>query len=159
MNPTLQKIALTLCLAISIGTGCHPTQPFYFAEDGDLSHYVGQATNIDYPVETQPPLSDARETEAPLTLDNASFDDFWEVTLADAVKITLANSKVLRSLGGRVDTLSGISQPSEALLANPDILQTIYNPAIQDSAPGYINGLMTGPEAALSAFDTTFSSG
>ena len=159
MNPTLQKIALTLCLAISIGTGCHPTQPFYFAEDGDLSHYLGQATNIDYPVETQPPLSDARETEAPLTLDNASFDDFWEVTLADAVKITLANSKVLRSLGGRVDTLSGISQPSEALLANPDMLQTIYNPAIQDSAPGYINGLMTGPEAALSAFDTTFSSG
>ena len=159
MNPTLQKIALTLCLAITIGTGCHPTQPFYFAENGDLSHYVGQATNIDYPVETQPPLSDARNTEAPLTLENASFEDFWEVSLADAVKITLANSKVLRSLGGRVDTLSGISQPSEALLANPDILQTIYNPAIQDSAPGYINGLMTGPEAALSAFDTTFSSG
>ena len=159
MNPHLQKIAYTLSLAIAIGTGCHPTQPFYFAEDGDLSHYVGQATNIDYPVETQPPLSDARETEAPLTLDNASFDDFWEVTLADAIKITLANSKVLRSLGGRIDTLSGISQPSEALLANPDILQTIYNPAIQESAPGYINGLMTGPEAALAAFDTTFSSG
>ena len=159
MNSHLQKIAYTLSLAIAIGTGCHPTQPFYFAENGDLSHYMGQATDIDYPVETQPPLSDARETEAPLTLDNASFDDFWEVTLADAVKITLANSKVLRSLGGRIDTLSGISQPSEALLANPDILQTIYNPAIQDSAPGYINGLMTGPEAALAAFDTTFSSG
>ena len=159
MNSHLQKIAYTLSLAIAIGTGCHPTQPFYFAEDGDLSHYVGQATNIDYPVETQPPLSDARETAAPLTLDNASFDDFWEVSLADAVKITLANSKVLRSLGGRIDTLSGISQPSEALLANPDILQTIYNPAIQESAPGYINGLMTGPEAALAAFDTTFSSG
>ena len=159
MNTHLQKIAYTLSLAIAIGTGCHPTQPFYFAEDGDLSHYVGRATDIDYPVETQPPLSDARQTEAPLTLDNATFDDFWEVSLADAIKITLANSKVLRSLGGRIDTLSGISQPSEALLANPDVLQTIYNPAIQDSAPGYINGLMTGPEAALAAFDTTFSSG
>ena len=30
-------------------TGCHPTQPFYFFEDGDLSHYVDKATQIDYP--------------------------------------------------------------------------------------------------------------
>ena len=30
-------------------TGCSPTQPFYFHEDGDLSHYVGMATNIEYP--------------------------------------------------------------------------------------------------------------
>jgi outer membrane protein TolC len=159
MNPTLQKIALTLSLAIAIGTGCHPTQPFYFAQDGDLSHYLGMATEIDYPLESQSPLVDASQTQAPLTLENENFDDFWEVSLADAVKITLANSKVLRSLGGRIDTLSGISQPSEALLTNPDILQTIYNPAIQNSAPGYINGLMTGPEAALAAFDTNFSSG
>ncbi|MDP7268820.1 MAG: TolC family protein [Pirellulales bacterium] len=158
MSPTLHKIGLTLALALVAGTGCQPTQPFYFGEDGDLSHYVGVATEIDYPAVSEPTLSDAQYASAPLTLENANFDEFWEIPLADAIKITLANSKVLRSLGGRVDTMSGISQPSEALLANPDALQTIYNPAIQESAPGYINGLMTGPEAALSAFDATFSS-
>ncbi len=158
MSPTLHKIGLTLCLALVAGTGCQPTQPFYFGEDGDLSHYVGVATEIDYPAVSEPTLSDAQYANAPLTLENANFEEFWEISLADAIKITLANSKVLRSLGGRIDTMSGISQPSEALLANPDALQTIYNPAIQESAPGYINGLMTGPEAALSAFDATFSS-
>ena len=159
MSPTLHnKIVLTLALALVAGTGCHPTQPFYFGEDGDLSHYVGVATEIDYPAVSEPILSDAQYANAPLTLENANFEEFWEIPLADAIKITLANSKVLRSLGGRIDTMSGISQPSEALLANPDALQTIYNPAIQESAPGYMNGLLTGPEAALAAFDATFSS-
>ena len=158
MHPSLHKIGLTLSLALVVGTGCHPTQPFYFGENGDLSHYVGVATEIDYPENNELSLSDAQFASPPLTLENANFDEFWEIPLADAIKITLANSKVLRSLGGRIDTMSGISQPSEALLANPDVLQTIYNPAIQESAPGYINGLMTGPEAALAAFDANFSS-
>ena len=27
--------------------GCHPQQPFYFNEKGDLSHYRGMATEIE----------------------------------------------------------------------------------------------------------------
>ena len=42
-------LALLLLLAAALATGCSPTQPFYFFEDGDLSHYVGVATNIEYP--------------------------------------------------------------------------------------------------------------
>ena len=38
-----------LMLALVLFTGCHPTQPFYFQSDGDLSHYVDKATEMEYP--------------------------------------------------------------------------------------------------------------
>ena len=30
-------------------TGCAPSRPFYFFDDGNLSHYKGAATEIEYP--------------------------------------------------------------------------------------------------------------
>ncbi|MAN06136.1 MAG: hypothetical protein CMJ56_04600 [Planctomycetaceae bacterium] len=36
------------CMAIA-ASGCAPRQPFYFFEDGDLSHYVGAVQKIEYP--------------------------------------------------------------------------------------------------------------
>ncbi|MEK6246729.1 MAG: TolC family protein [Planctomycetales bacterium] len=158
MYRSLHKVALTLALAVACGTGCHPMQPFYFGEDGDLSHYMGVATEIDYPESQQPVLPDAKNAGPPLTLENANFDEFWEISLEDAIKITLANSKVLRNLGGRIDTTSGIASPSDQMLSNPDALQSIYSPAIQESSPGFVNGLRIGPEAALAEFDTQLSS-
>ena len=75
MRPSLHKIVLTLSLALVVGTGCHPTQPFYFGENGDLSHYVGVATEIDYPENNELSLSDAQFASPPLTLENANFDE------------------------------------------------------------------------------------
>ena len=59
------QIAWMLMLVLLL-TGCHPTQPFYFGGDGDLSHFINRATEIDYkwtwrgPVipETKPPFKD-----------------------------------------------------------------------------------------------------
>ena len=37
---------------------------------------------------------------APITLGKGDDPEFWELSLEEAVKMTLANSKVLRDLGG-----------------------------------------------------------
>ncbi|NIL99256.1 MAG: TolC family protein [Planctomycetales bacterium] len=130
-------------------TGCHPTQPFYFGGDSDLSHFVNRATEIDYPDVEVSSLPDTKFTDQPLTLDNADFENFWELSLNEAVKVALTNSKVLRNLGGRVDL------QTDQLLRNPDAAQTIYNPALQETGTG-INQPV-GPEAALAAFDADFT--
>ncbi|HUS40828.1 MAG TPA: transporter, partial [Pirellulales bacterium] len=111
-------------------TGCHPTQPFFFGEDGDLSHFVDRAGEISYPDVEVEGLPEANFTAQPLTLANADFENFWELTLNEAVKIALSNSKVLRNLGGRVDV------QTDQLLRNPDGIQTIYNPALQETGTG-----------------------
>ncbi|MGB6042101.1 MAG: TolC family protein [Pirellulales bacterium] len=130
-------------------TGCHPTQPFFFGEDGDLSHFVDRAGEISYPDVEVEGLPEANFTAQPLTLANADFENFWELTLNEAVKIALSNSKVLRNLGGRVDV------QTDQLLRNPDGIQTIYNPALQETGTGINQPL--GPEAALSEFDAEVS--
>ena len=73
-------------------SGCAPRQPFYFFEDGDLSHYVGAVQKIEYPDTCQDPLDEAAETVEPLTLSNANFEEIWEVTLEDAIRTALENA-------------------------------------------------------------------
>ena len=85
-------------------SGCAPRQPFYFFEDGDLSHYVGAVQKIEYPDTCQDPLDEAAGTVEPLTLSNANFEEIWEVTLEDAIRTALENGKVLRNLGGRLSS-------------------------------------------------------
>jgi hypothetical protein len=63
---------------------------------------------------------------------------YWDLKLEEAVRIGLANSKVFRDIGGR-------------LLTGPAAVASVYNPAIQESDP------VQGVEAALSAFDATFT--
>ena len=81
-----------------LGSGCAPRQPFYFFEDGDLSHYVGAIQKIEYPDTEQQPLDEAAGTLEPLTLSNAKFDQIWELSLEEAVRTALENGKVLRNL-------------------------------------------------------------
>ena len=40
---------LAACFTLLLAAGCAPTQPFYFNEKGDLSHYIGMATKIEAP--------------------------------------------------------------------------------------------------------------
>src|SRR5688500_9912033 len=46
-----------LCVMVA-SAGCHPTQPFYLHEDGDLSHYLDKATQVEHPDLDCPPLAD-----------------------------------------------------------------------------------------------------
>jgi outer membrane protein TolC len=138
--------------------GCHPQQPTFFFEDGDLSHFVDVATKIEYPDVTEAPLEEVVHTRKPLTLENADEFEMWDLSLQETVKITLANSQVIRSLGGRFASQGPATQPQtgespNALTQQPQAVITNFDPAITESNP------QTGVEAALSAFDANFTTG
>ena len=133
-------MVFALLLAAGLATGCSPTQPFYFFEDGDLSHYVGMATNIEYPDVKTCSLQEVNDPPAPLTVSNPKFDEPWDLTLADAVKISLENGKVMRSLGVRVSSLQNIARTNippvpEGLTSQPAAAITVYDPALVESDP------------------------
>lgn len=75
----------------------------------------------------------------PLTVSHPQEPESWFLTLEEVVQITLANSDVIRDIGGRVVNGAG-GVPS------------VYDPALQEINPG------NGVEAALSAFDAQLTS-
>jgi outer membrane protein TolC len=131
--------------------GCRPQQPFYFKEDGDLSHYVGVATNIDYPDAVVPSLGDVQGAQPPLSLENPEPKEMWDLTLQETMRITLDNSKVMRNLGGVVFGQGGAQGDPTALLSQASIIPSIYDPARTESDPRF------GVEGALAAFDAQFT--
>ena len=140
MSRQLKPCVALLLIAVIVLTGCHPTQPFYFREDGDLSHYLDHATDFEYPDVETCVLPDVQHAQAPLTISNPEFSEIWDITLEECISIALQNSKVIRNLGGVTpfgfaDALVGRSGQN-----------TIYDPAISG----------TGVEAALSDFDALF---
>jgi outer membrane protein TolC len=139
-----------------VASGCAPRQPFYFFEDGDLSHYVGAIQKLEYPDSDQPPLDEAAGTSEPLTLSNPSFDNIWELSLEEAIRTALENGKVLRNLGGRFASFGGprpqTGEPAVSLLTAPTQTPTVYDPAIVETDP------FRGVESALALFDAQLSS-
>jgi len=135
--------ALLLCGML----GCHPQQPFYFHEDGDLSHYIDKATEIEYPDVEEERLADVDGAIRPFSLDENSTpsQEPWNLSLQEAIHTALANSKVMRTIGGQV------LGPPETITRSPDLLATVYDPAITESNPRF------GVEAALAAFDAQLS--
>ena len=149
--------ALTLC------SGCTPIQPFYFKEDGDLSHYMDVATNIEYPDVHAQPLTDVTNAQAPLTLANANDFKMWDLTLEEVVRLTLQNSTVVRNLGGRInDGGQNINTTApEALTAGGGNAITTYDVGLTESGYGGNTGSQfsgRGVEAALSEFDAQLDS-
>ncbi len=138
--------------------GCAPQQPFFFLEDGDLSHYVDKATEIEYPDVESCSLDEVTGAIAPLTLKNPDPSEIWELSLEEAIKIALDNSKVVRSLAGGGTHAGAMFGPGptpvlvDNLQRSPDIATTVYNPALIESNPRF------GVEAALSVFDAQFQS-
>jgi len=145
MSRQVHLLGLMLAITGLLSSACQPTQPFYFFEDGDLSHYRGFATDIEFPDVETCGLAEVEGAMPPLTLGNSEAHEIWDVTLEEAVHYTLVNSRVMRQIGGQVQT------PSENLLRNPDFAPTVYDPAIVES------NARTGVEAALAAFDTQFT--
>ncbi len=146
---------LVLAVVMAASLGCRPHQPFYFLEDGDLSHYIDMATDIEYPDVDSDTLGEVDGAIPPLTLSNTEPKEVWDLTLEEAVRIALENSKVIRSLGtgslSSVESLKHNTGATDYLLRYPDGAATVYDPARFESNP---NG---GVEAALSAFATKFT--
>ncbi len=148
----MRRLCCLSWLAFSVGflgaLGCRPQQPHFLFEDGDLSHYVGEATDIEYPdaeVNSLDEVAIDGQNNRPLTLQHPETTSFWNLTLERAVQIALANSKVMRTVGGQVLTAP------ETLTRSPDFAGSVYDPALAESDPRF------GPEAALSAFDAQLS--
>ena len=149
--PLLGRMAMVVLAALA---GCQPQQPFYLKHvDGDLAHYVGVATDLEYPDVDACTLGDASDAKRPFSLVHHDPKDMqvWELTLEEVMQTALKNSKVLRQLNGRVeDAPYFITQQLD--LGFADQLLTTYNPAVADSDP------RGGTEAALAAFDAQFGS-
>ena len=145
-------VGLTFLLA----AGCAPTQPFYFSETGDLSHYVGMATKIETPDVKQASLAEVNDPLGPLTLSNPKYDKIWDLPLEEAIHITLENSKVMRTLGGGFASQGGtrpqVSDAPTILQDSPSSVVTVYDPAIVESNP------IIGVEGSLSAYDAQLAS-
>jgi outer membrane protein TolC len=159
---TRSNISWGLCL-LTLVSGCTPTQPFFFHEDGDLSHYMNVATDIEYPDVNAFPLDEVQGARAPLTLANAEDFVIWDLKLEEVTRITLANSDVIRNLGGRVsDAGQNIAATApEQLSLNAANAATTYDPAIVESGYGGNTGSPlsgTGVEAALADFDAQLDS-
>ena len=138
----------TLLIAVTVLTGCHPTQPFYLHDRGDLDHFLNVATEIEHSDVYTATLPEAKYSERPRTVSHPEFEEIWELSLEDSICIALQNSKVLRTFGGRVlrTGLADLSAP-EQLSMRTEFAPTVYNPAIQESDPD------VGVEGVLSAFD------
>lgn len=166
MSRKKQRLLAVLLCANLLVTGCAPQQPIFFGEDGDLSHYIDHATAIETPDVDAETLEEVAMSKAPLTLENANFDEAWDLSLKDAVQYALTNSKVIRQLGG---TFVGRGDPTSPntgvtpsfLLDNPLSAVTIYRPALQETAsPSIVRSSLasgSGVEAALSEFDEQLS--
>ncbi len=133
-------------LSLAMLAGCRPSQPFYFFEDGDLSHYEGVATKIELADVDVPSLDEVQNSATPHTIGEQQIEEYWDLSLQEVVQLSLENSKVFRQISGQV-----LATPTQ-LTSAPGSAQTIYNPAITESDPRF------GTEAALSAFDAQFSS-
>ena len=155
--PRLARSIWVILTSISLlAGGCAPRQPFYFFEDGDLSHYVGAIQKLEYPDTCQEPLAEAAGAIEPVTLSNAKFDSIWELSLEEAIRTALENGKVLRNLGGRFGSFGGprpqTGEPPVSLLTAPQQTPTAYDPAIVETDP------FRGVESALALFDAQLSS-
>ncbi|GIW94676.1 MAG: transporter [Pirellulaceae bacterium] len=152
-------------------TGCHPTQPFYFHNDGDLSHYLDRLQTIDYPDVDHARLAEVTHARPPLNVADPNFDSFWDLSLEEVISIALQNSKVIRNLGAV--TQFGVA---DGLLNRTAASATVYDPAISEtntlSGPRPVDRstgslFLTEPQAqatqqgvedALSEFDAQFFS-
>lgn len=141
-------VRVIMTVVVAALAGCQPQQPFYFkkVDDNNLAHWKGVATEIEYPDVEADRLDDVEGSKRPFSLMNNEKQEVWDLTLEEAMRLALTNNKVMRNIGGQ------IQGPPDFLLRNPEIIPTIYDPALAESNP------RTGAEAALAAFDTQFSS-
>jgi outer membrane protein TolC len=141
--------ALAIGLTLALLTGCSPQQPYYFHDNGDLSHYKKMATEIEYPNANVESLSDVQGAIPPMTLSNTTPKEFWDLKLEEAMRDALDNAKVMKQIGAAVVVQAGSFGPGtpDFLTRNPQGAPTVYDPAVAESDPRF------GVETALAAFD------
>jgi outer membrane protein TolC len=161
MSRHLSFLAVASGLALLAAVGCRPQQPFYFSQTGDLGHYVGVATDIEYPDTQTDSLDEVEHASPPWTPDEAKPTEnpgdlakpreTWDLGLDQALQIALENGTIIRNLGGVAFGPTGAQGTPGALLQSPATAATTFIPALTET------NARTGVEAALAAFDAQFS--
>lgn len=128
----LAPLALAAAFAVTAGCNLRSTKPLNNVASS-LSHYQNVALQVDYPDEPVPERRDDFSSYAPHVVREGP-PEYWDVPLAEAMRLALLNSPVLRDLGGQI-----LQYPSNA--------RTMQGPSIVETDP------RAGVEAALSAFD------
>ena len=141
MHERLRKLLiLMLASTMVLPGGCALKDPHPFKANIPAGTYEKVATEIEYPTEsscTQAAAEDTLSAQAPWTLKTDGTPEYWDMTLEEAIHLTLENSRVLRDLGG-------------AVVRAPATVRTAMDPAAVETDP------RTGVEAALSQFDAQF---
>lgn len=124
-------------------------EPHTSPEDGteEVDYYLDQATKIDYPNVYQASPEEVTLSHEPRTIMDLNKDEIREMSLEECIRTALLNSTVIRAR-------SSFLSPGNSILSSPNNTASIYDPAIQST--GVLFG-SRGVEAALSAFDTSFS--
>jgi len=154
-------------------TGCHPTQPFFLGERGDLAHYLDRAQQIEYADLDKVPLVEASQSQEPFSLNNQNYEHL-DLTLEECIAYALVNTQVVQALQGsqrqNADMAATIlSSPSGQLITGQDVAitstTTNSQPAVVDQngnrilPRGAARANQTGGvEDALSEFDAQYSS-
>ncbi len=138
-NQFLSTALLAILLAVS---GCAWLKPESRGVDSELELdiYQGVSTKIQYPDVYSNSDQLLAATRRPLTLGEFEQAEFWDLSLEDAIRIALSNSKALTDLGASV-----------TLLETPERIPTVFDPARAETDPRF------GVAAALSAFDANWS--
>jgi len=134
----LTTVALALCLGAT--WGCQASKPVPNSVSAPTQDLFRPSLAIESPrlqPEAITPLPPA--SPPPRTLESPPPTAFWDLSLAEAIKLALHDGQIMRSLGGRA-------------LASPANLVTVFEPAIIETDPLY------GPQGALSEFDPLFTS-
>ncbi len=139
-----QRLAAIVCgcVAAASTVGCSLAQKIPDGpHDTVASYHDHSALKIEYPEVQEcasPQTAAAEAATSPNTLQDPSTLPAVEITLQEAIRTALANSPVLRSIGGTI-----ITQPAA--------MRTVYDPSLAHANPQF------GVEAALSAFDAQYT--
>lgn len=127
-------------VAVVSATGCAASKPqCHFLTDCQADCHAAQLS-IDEPCLECDVYAEDYSSATPFVLDDRNPPEFRDVSLEQAIELALANSSVMRDLGGRV-------------LRDPAAARSRFDPALQETDPRF------GVEAALSAFDASFAAG
>src|SRR5262245_40615178 len=101
-----KPLILLLASAMVLPSGCGfmpHSKPF--KANVPAGTYEKVASEIEYPAEsacTQMNADESLSSPHPWTIQTEGTPEYWEMSLEEAIHLTLANSKVLRDLGGAV---------------------------------------------------------
>lgn len=104
----------------------------------DNRHYQNVAKQIEIPDSPTPSDDQIAGTPQPMSLVQQDSQDYLELTLEETIHLALANSQILRDLGG-------------TLLRTPDASKSRFDPSVIETDP------RSGIESALSAYDAAFT--